>query len=51
MWPPIDWLPLDQVDLVAGVGALERGLDAGDAAAHDQHRLGDRHLALLSGLR
>ena len=38
---------LDEVDLLAGVGDLERGLDAGDAAADDQrggvHRRGVGH--------
>ena len=29
-------LALDQVDVIARVGDLQRGLDAGDAAAHDQ---------------
>ena len=36
MWPPMDGISFDQNDLVAAVGDIERGLDAGDAAADDQ---------------
>ena len=36
-------LPLDQHDLVAAIGDVQGGLDAGDAAADDQRSLGDRH--------
>ena len=35
--------PLDQDDLVAAVGDIQCGLDAGDAAADDQGPLGDRY--------
>ena len=35
--------PLDQDDLVAAVGDVQGGLDAGNAAADDQGPLGDRH--------
>ena len=34
-------LLLDDVDLEAGLRDVERGLDAGDAAADDQRALGD----------
>ncbi len=44
-------LALDQVDLVAGVGQLERRLDAGDAAADDQRVGVDRHLGRFERLR
>ena len=43
MWPPIDGCALDQVDREAGVGDLEGGRDAGDAAAHDQRGRVDGH--------
>ena len=36
-------LAFDQVDVDAGLGDVECGLDAGHAAAHDQRRLGHRH--------
>ena len=36
-------LALDQVDVVAGVGDLQRALDAGDAAAHHQRGGMDRN--------
>ena len=35
---------LDQIHRITRVGDLERGLDAGDAAAHDQGRWMDRHV-------
>ena len=39
-------LLLDQVNLMASVGQIQRCLDTGNAAANDQGRLGDRHLGL-----
>ena len=37
MCPPMADLAFDQVDLEAGLGQVERGLHAGDAAADDHH--------------
>ena len=50
MWPPIDGVLLDQHDLVAAVGDVERRLDAGDAAADDQGALGHRDADRLQRL-
>ena len=41
---------LDQEDLLAGVGQLEGGLDAGDATANDEHVRVDVDLDGLQGL-
>ena len=41
---------LDEVDVVAGVGQLERGLQAGDAAADDQRGRVDLHVHRLQRL-
>ena len=49
MWPPMDGFLLDQDDLVAAVGDVERRLDAGDAAADDQARLVTGILIVSSG--
>ena len=41
-------LALHQVDVLAGVGQGQRGVDARDAAAHHQHIGMDRHAACVS---
>src|SRR6185369_4218989 len=37
------WFPFDEDDVVAAVGDVEGGLDAGDAAADDESPFGDRY--------
>jgi hypothetical protein len=44
------WLPLDQIDVVAGIRQLQRRLQAGDATADDQRRRIHIHVTRLQRL-